>query len=101
MDTDDPYIIGFEFKGKGNKDADGAPVETTDYGFYFLEDTLVTISARDDIPTSGVKSISYYTLDFTNNMETGVKSAIKTANVNANDQISFTIPANFKGQIMQ
>lgn len=94
-DIDNPYVTEFVFSATGHQEADGenTTVEVTDYGFYFIEDTTVTISAEDDAPTSGIKSITYYTVD----INAGKSSEI-TANV-TNDEISFIVPANFKGQI--
>lgn len=99
-DIDAPTIKEYKFEAKGyDKDtpvesATEIPVKETDYGYYFLKDTKVTITAADVIPTSGVKSIIYYTVD-----KTGGKSSEKTVNVASNNQISFVIPANFKGQL--
>lgn len=95
-----PTIKEYKFEAKGyDKDtpvesATEIPVKETDYGYYFLKDTKVTITAADLDPTSGVKSITYYTVD-----KTGGKSSEKTVNVDSNNQISFVIPANFKGQL--
>lgn len=95
-DTDKPVIVGFDFAAtdyiEGSENA--TTVEKTDYGFYFKEDTNVTITARDSAPTSGIKSITYYTVDVNSG-----KSAEATTLVDANNQITFTVPANFKGQI--
>lgn len=95
-DIDKPYITGFDFDAvdfvEGSETA--STVEVTDYGFYFKADTKVTISAKDNAPSAGVKSITYYTVD----KDTG-KSAENTVNVNKDGQIEFTIEANFKGQI--
>ncbi|MEG2602688.1 MAG: hypothetical protein RSA23_07405, partial [Carnobacterium sp.] len=95
-DIDAPYITEFKFNPVGIQEANGAntTVEETDYGFYFMEDTEVTISSKDDAPTAGVKSISYYTVD-----KNGGKSEVKDVDVNNENQIKFIIPANFKGQI--
>lgn len=105
-DIDDPYITNFDFQAtdyvEGSEsivgENDEALVITTDYGFYFKADTNVIITAKDVAPTAGIKSITYYTVDFTNDVN-GVKSAEKTELVNENNQITITIPANFKGQI--
>jgi len=105
-DIDDPFITNFDFQAtdyvEENESVvdenDEALVVTTDYGFYFKADTNVIITAKDVAPTAGIKSITYYTVDFTNNAE-GVKSEEKTVLVNENNQITITIPANFKGQI--
>lgn len=90
-----PVITGFAFNAKDYKEGreDTASVEATDYGFYFKKDTTVTISAKDDSHSSGIKSITYYTVDVDNN-----KSAEKTVTVKDN-KISFTVKADFKGQI--
>ena len=105
-DTDDPFITNFDFQAtdyvEGSEnivdDNDEALVITTDYGFYFKANTDVTITAKDVAPTAGIKSITYYTVDFTNNAN-GIKSAEQTVLVDENNQITITIPANFKGQI--
>ena len=95
-DVDKPYITGFDFapdkyiEGSETK----STVEVTDYGFYFKADTKVTISSKDDAPTAGVKSITYYTVD----IDSG-KSEEITELVNKDNCIEFTIKANFKGQI--
>lgn len=95
-DIDKPYITGFDFAPK--KYIEGSEEETsiqvTDYGFYFKADTKVTVSSRDDIPTSGIESITYYTVD-----KNKGKSNEKTVNVDSEGKIKFDIPANFKGQI--
>lgn len=95
-DIDKPYITGFDFDAvdfvEGSETA--STVEVTDYGFYFKADTKVTISAKDNAPSAGVKFITYYTVD----KDTG-KSTENTVNVNNDGQIELTIEANFKGQI--
>lgn len=105
-DIDDPFITNFDFQAtdyvEGSEsivgENDEALVITTDYGFYFKADTNVIITAKDVAPTAGIKSITYYTVDFTNNAN-GVKSAETAVLVNEDNQITITIPANFKGQI--
>lgn len=66
--------------------------EATEYGFYFKEDTNVTIFAKDDVV--GAKNITYYTVN-----QNGETSAETKVAVDENSSITFTIPANFKGQI--
>ncbi len=105
-DIDDPFITNFDFQAtdyvEGSEsivgENDEALVITTDYGFYFKVDTNVIITAKDVAATAGIKSITYYTVDFTNSSH-GVKSSEKTVLVNDNNRITVTIPANFKGQI--
>lgn len=95
-DTIAPTITGFDFITDANKAVDGINtyVEEKDYGFYFMKDTKVIISANDSDPGSGVKSITYYTVS-----STGTKSEAKTVDVDENNQIVITIPNGFKGQI--
>ena len=95
-DIDKPYITGFDFEPEkyveGSETA--STVEVTDYGFYFKENTKVTISSKDDAPTAGIKGITYYTVD----KDTG-KSEETFKAVNADGTIEFTIEKDFKGQI--
>ena len=102
-DTDNPFVTDFKFAAAGyhnddkvdkNHGANQSPVKETSYGYYFIENTIVTITAHDAAPTSGVKSITYYTVD-----KNGGKSEETTKLVDENNKITFTIPANFKGQI--
>lgn len=96
VDEGNPYITSFEFdaeKYKESKKTDFG-VEKRDYGYYFRKKTDVVIHAKDDAPSSGVKTISYYMVD-----KDGKKSVVKEAVVNKNGEISFSIAANFKGQI--
>ncbi len=99
-DTSTPSVTNFKFTAKGYafdksvESANTAPVEETSYGYYFIKDTEVTVTANDEKPSSGVKSITYYTVD-----KDGVKSEEKTEPVNKDNQITFTVKANFKGQI--
>ncbi len=96
IDTKNPKITDYSFSPKGIQESKGddLSVDITDYGFYFTKDTKVTITADDESPSSQVKSITYYLVD----KDTG-KTKENTVNVNANNKISFTVKANFKGQI--
>ena len=113
IDRTAPIITEFAFSSPDHFNHDKAKtddfieknVELTPYGFYFKKDVTVTISAKDEAFTSedgkikehyvsGVASITYYTVD-----KDGGKSELKTADVDANGQISFIVSANFKGQI--
>lgn len=105
-DIDSPSVTNFAFEAKGyDKDSavestSTAAVQEKPYGFYFLEDTKVTVTAEDIAPTAGItptagiKSITYYTVDIN-----GTTSEVKSDNVDSNNKIYFTVPANFKGQI--
>lgn len=95
-DVESPVITGFKFNAEDYKEGSetDTTVEVTDYGFYFTKDTTVTVSAKDDSPSAGVKSITYYTVD----IDSG-KSEEITDPVNSNVEITFEVKASFKGQI--
>lgn len=96
VDTKNPEIVSFEFEAAGYSEGKKTDfgVDKRDYGYYFKEKTKVTIRAKDAAPSSGLQSISYYTVD-----KDGGKSEVKTEEVSLNGSITFYIPANFKGQI--
>lgn len=95
-DTKAPVITGFEFLTDGYKEADGSVFRGAEeeYGFYFTKDIKVTITAKDEGHASGVKSITYYTKSVE-----GTESEKKTVHVDENNQITVSIPKDFKGQI--
>lgn len=97
-DIDAPYISNITFTPITDN-SDGAlnntPVET-EYGYYFTTDTQVTIQALDDNgPSSGINTITYYLDD----VEDDSEPTYVEEQVDSNGTITFTIPANFKGQI--
>jgi len=98
LDEDAPEIMNFVMEAEGSMEADGTTLfyEDADYGYYFRENTRVTVYAKDGEKekSSGVKSISYYLSN-----ADGVKSKVITAMADADEKISFVIPAGFKGQI--
>lgn len=110
FDQTAPVITKYDVGGIGAKS-----IEKDDtYGFYFKENTTVTITAEDFANTdkkeavnSGVKSITVYLEDkdgsiyvVTTNNST-IKKATKSdiVAVDTDKELTFTIPANFKGQI--
>lgn len=96
VDTEKPEIASFEFEADGYSEGEKTEfsVKERDYGYYFKENTKVTVRAKDTSPSSGLKSIIYYTVD-----KSGVKTEEKTKAVTSKGSISFVVPANFKGQI--
>lgn len=102
LDTKKPVIQKFEFSGNGYSDVDGTPRQAnyveTDYGFFFRDTTIVTVTATDDIVEnisgSGVEVITLITTDIN-----GTKNSY-SAELNVGDRTaSFTIPALFKGTV--
>ncbi|MCL2080440.1 MAG: Ig-like domain-containing protein, partial [Oscillospiraceae bacterium] len=94
-DTVAPTITNFEFTPAGiHEENELLSPQVRDYGFYFQQETIVTITANDAEPSSGISSISYYTVD-----ADGGRSADRTLAVDKNNKITFAVPADFKGQI--
>lgn len=89
IDTVVPYISYFEFDTEGSE-----PVSTKEYGYFFDDDTAVTVTALDDSPSSGIASITYYLLSYD-----GTKSAVVTKDADSDGKISFAVEADFKGWI--
>lgn len=91
-----PQIIRYEMQAAGAVEADGLPCTEEDYGYYFHEDTKVTIYTTDGTKESdcGVKEIHYYTID-----ADGTKSGETVVPVDAEGKASFIIKAEYKGQI--
>lgn len=91
-----PQITRYEMQAAGTVEADGLPCTEEDYGYYFHEDTKVTIYATDGTKKSdcGVKEIHYYTID-----ADGTKSSETAVPVDAEGKASFIIKAEYKGQI--
>ncbi len=114
-DTTAPEISEFTFGDK--KDNLPSKVETTSYGFFFKETVTVKVKAQDDANAkngevaSGVKAIVAYAKDIDGKvycvtqtdpgkgvLEEKTDDTVHIVEVTDNE-ISFNIPANFKGQI--
>jgi hypothetical protein len=93
VDTAAPIITDFTFSAQSAQGStQDVAVQKTNYGFYFKEDTIVTVTAQDPDPAAGIRSITYFTVDLTGGR--GVQTTVNTA-----DKAEFVIPADFKGQI--
>lgn len=92
-----PEILSIDMQAAGHKEADGSVSYTeTDYGYYFVENTKVTVTATDGSKEgdSGVKEIHYYTVD-----ANGTKGSEQIAQADAEGKVTFVVQAGFKGQI--
>ena len=97
IDTQAPTIKSVSY----NNDT-VSKVNDLKYGYFYNKDTKITITAEDkgnldEDVSSGIKSIEYYLVDYSNS-STGKKGDVIKGNLNGNS-ISFNIPANFKGQV--
>lgn len=102
-DTTSATVNGYKFSLDNFIDVLGTndlykAVEVTDYGFYFKKDVVVTITAEDlkaeNEIASGIQSISYVVVDINGN-----SFGEKDVPVNDENEISFVINKDFKGQI--
>lgn len=124
-DTTAPVISGFDFGDQ--KDNLPSKVETTSYGFFFKKTVTVKVKAQDVAGkkevASGVKAIVAYAVDniedengtvikkvycvtqtepgkgFLEEKTDDTVHSVEVINNENSNEISFDIPANFKGQI--
>ena len=92
-----PEILSIDMEAAGNKEADGSVSYTeTDYGYYFVENTKVTVTSTDGSKEgdSGVKEIHYYMVD-----ANGTKGSEQIVQADAEGKVTFVVQAGFKGQI--
>ena len=118
IDTKLPEITQFQFSAEGeNKEEQKSPfttVELTEYGLFFKKPTQVTVTAEDNTESgkaaSGVKSMTIYLQDYENGkfyalLSNGSLSEIEQsaigsiAAISTDREVTFTVPASFKGQI--
>lgn len=105
IDRDDPSVIadtGFTFEPANNNDAEGSPVDSTSYGFFFKEDTTVTVTAKDSDPSSDIKQLYFYTEDIDGNIKEYEPAVEGDSNfIGSGNEVKaqFIVPLGFKGQI--
>lgn len=84
-------------------------IEKLQYGYYFKTDLIATVNITDKAPSSELNEIEYVLVDYNNGVkgeEHYGKAAITSdphpgnGSVDSIGTASFTIPANFKGQIL-
>lgn len=121
IDETAPVITRFDFNlpqyQEGHHLAND--VVATDYGFYFKASVAVTVSSEDrpytnETKSSGVSGIKVYLEDVDHKfykvnvngvvvpitkLEQFITSSDEFVSVNEQNQLTFTVPANFKGQI--
>lgn len=98
IDRDAPEIKEFKFTPSEKKDPTdtGAPAVTKEsYGFFFQEETTVTVVVDDAQPSAGLKEIVYYTVEKgrENEQHKELNAPIE------NGEATFNIGVGFKGQI--
>ncbi|MCH5197900.1 MAG: hypothetical protein J1E34_03240 [Oscillospiraceae bacterium] len=111
VDVTAPVVESFNFVGKnGGEDADGRcnTVSVTDYGYYFSDDTTVTVNVADALPSSGVANIHFVAVPVDSSLsnilyesdEAATYCALAIEGTEKNSSsASFVVKAGFKGQI--
>lgn len=120
VDRVKPAVTSFSFKRVGDKGEYAAEkysaVTVTDYGYYFAEDTEVTVYVKDFCPSSGIKEVHFSAIpvyaEYNGQKLTQITDKVSTECVteckfkdsteNGSEQTSFAtfvVPAGFKGQI--
>ncbi|MBR5666220.1 MAG: Ig-like domain repeat protein [Lachnospiraceae bacterium] len=93
-DTVKPQISGFKIETADGEQAGEAVAKPTDYGFYFMEDVTVVISAKDIGTGTGLKKIVAGLKS-----PDGTKSQEVTLTPDADGNVRYTVKAPFKGQV--
>ena len=93
-DTVKPQISGFKIETANGEQAGEAVAKPTDYGFYFMEDVTVVISAKDIGTGTGLKKIVAGLKS-----PDGTRSQEVTLTPDADGNARYTVKAPFKGQI--
>lgn len=98
VDVTEPYIKGVEVKGEGNIEGNGTLTSSKQYEYFIQGNARLVVTAADDKGSSGVKSITYYTVNYANNSQ-GEISKEKTVSVDKNNQITIKLNSGFKGAV--
>lgn len=104
FDTKAPQILNFHFSPAGNETKDHAPVSIDKYGFFFKEDTTVTVDIADyckeksQSPGAGIHQVELKAVDG-NGQVAASKTYAPEALINQGSY-PLNVPADFKGQII-
>ena len=98
IDKEAPKISQFTFTAQNTSYTQTEMVKKESYGYYFKGKTKVRIQATDNVASSGVEKIGYFTVDYGTD-KNGVRSKVKVANTDANGGIDLILTGEFKGQL--
>ncbi len=108
VDTVKPVVEGFSFAGPNGGNPTSfdrcETVEVTDYGFYFSDDTTVTVHVSDAAPSSGVGTVYFFAVAAPNADDSDItteKVIVSSCNIDSTvtEDPTFIVPARFKGQV--
>ena len=97
VDNTAPVIKDFTFENGKTAENDDISVTKTDYGYYFKNNTEVSVTAVDggiDGAVSGVSEIHFYTIEKDETTPSNIQVSVPEKN-----KATFTVPANFKGNV--
>lgn len=98
LDTTSPYIKSVEVSGTGSLEGNGKLTTADTYGYFVQGTAELLVTAADDMASSGIKSITYYTVNYKKNKQ-GTKSAEKTMAVDDNGQAKIKLSDDFRGLV--
>ena len=98
VDELEPYIEGVEVKGEGKIEGDGSLTSKKKYAYFVRGNAQMIVTAADDKGSSGVKSITYYTVNYADDSES-ITSEKTTVSVDKNNQITIKLNSGFKGMV--
>lgn len=98
VDVTEPYIKDVEVKGNGNIEGNSTLTSSKQYAYFIQGNAQLTVTAADDKGSSGVSSITYYTINYANNSQ-GETSKEKTISVDKNNQIIIKLNSGFQGAV--
>lgn len=98
LDTTAPYIKSVEVSGTGSLEGKGKITSADTYGYFVQGNAELLVTAADDMGSSGLKSVTYYTVNYTNS-EQGKKSTEKTIAVDENGQVKIKLSDDFRGVV--
>ena len=98
IDTTSPYIKSVEVSGTGSLEGNGKLTTANTYGYFVQGEAQLLVTAADDMGSSGIKSITYYTVNYNNNKD-GKKSAEKAIAVDEKGQTEIKLSNDFRGVV--
>lgn len=98
IDTTSPYIKSVEVSGTGSLEGNGKLTRANTYGYFVQGAAQLLVTAADDMGSSGMKSITYYTVNYNNNKD-GKKSAEKAIAVDEKGQAKIKLSSDFRGVV--
>lgn len=98
VDVTKPHIESVEVTGAGNIEGNGQLTSSDRYEYFVKGNAKLLVTAADEKASSGVKSITYYTVNYSKN-KLGEKSSEKTIAVDNKNQAVISLNSGFMGAV--